>query len=345
MKIVGEVSGTFIVPQTGTWSPSDVIDMGSSAFCSTPCSGIAVEHLYIIATNNPNLNGIVNNYAGSSSYVNDISFKDVGCAALVIGAQSSDAANSGPYTNISSSTSVNVLPSCSGGGPEVSYPLCIDIETQTQGIRGATCNGTTSPQHDIVSDPPHAAIYVNASNNTVEDIHVETFWDAVQIGDVASTMTTVSNVLLSNVVGGNNGSGPVQNIVHICGKAGTCMSYGTVQDVSVLQATYVTPPGPTAAATVEDDVTGTSIPVASTSLTGMYVLGENIDGGHSRFSTSPSAITSGSTSIPTAPTWSVGNVSLTTNAPCRTPGDLYSNTGTSGMSVYVCMPDGWQPIP
>jgi hypothetical protein len=57
---------------------------------------------------------------------------------------------------------------------------------------------------------------VNASNNTIEDVHLETFYDGIQIGNVASP-SVVGNVVVSNVDAANNGSGPVQNVVHICG--------------------------------------------------------------------------------------------------------------------------------
>jgi hypothetical protein len=156
--------------------------MGSSTLCTTPCSGVSVEHLSIDATSNPNVNGIVNNYAQSSSYVNDVSFSNIGCAALVIGSP-----NSGPYTTINSGFSPTGVggTGCTGGGPNVNYPLCIDIETQTKGVHGVTCIG---PQLGNTGPYPHTAgIYVNASNNTVEDLHFERFWDGVEIGDVPST--------------------------------------------------------------------------------------------------------------------------------------------------------------
>ena len=183
----------------------------------TPCSGIAIEHVNIYAATNPGLNGIVNNYAQSSSYVNDVAFAQIECAGLVIGAiggQASMAANSGPYTNIDFLGLVSGS-TCSGGGPKVSYPLCIDIETQTKGVHSVTCIGEAS----TTSTAPGAAIYVNASNNTVEDLHFERFWDGVQIGDVPSG-TTVANVVVSNAAGGEDGGGvkQIQNIVHICGR-------------------------------------------------------------------------------------------------------------------------------
>jgi len=344
MKIVGEEQNTVISPQANvTFTVPDMIDMGSLSLCSTPCSGIAVEHLQINTNSNPQLNGIVNNYAGTSSYVNDVTFQGIACAGLVIGeigGLSSEAANSGPYTNIQFLTPVDN--SCSGN-PNLSYPLCIDIETQTQGVHGVTCTGAGS------SGAPGAAIYVNASNNTVEDVHIEHFWDGVQIGN--SSGKIVANVVVSNAAGGEDGikpPSPIQNIVHICGSVSTgsnealCRSSGTVQDVSVLQSGYTTPSFPLGATSVQDDATGTSIPVATTFFTGMYILGETISGGYSRFSTSPSAtVSTGAQSA--APAWGVGSGQA--SGTCATPGALYSNTAGGTMtSVYVCTTSGWKPI-
>jgi hypothetical protein len=335
MKIIGQGQDTVIKP---TANGIDAIDMGSSNLClTTPCSGIVVEHLWIEGSGASKITGIVNNYAQSSSYVNDVTLNNIGCAGLVIGAQSSAAANSGPYTNITFGAS-GVGSGCTSAGNQVSYPLCIDIEVQTRGVHGATCIGASS-------SPRAAAIYVNASNNTLEDLHVETFWDGVQIGDVASGKN-VSNVLVSNVTGGNNGTGAVQNIVHVCGPMTpgphefACKSSGSVQDVSVFQGTYTSTTFPLAATSLQDDVTGTSIPAPM--LTGAYALGEALGSGYSRFTSTMGAIVSNGTAS-TAPTWSVGNTVAA--GPCTTPGALYSNTsGGSGISVYVCTTSGWKPI-
>jgi hypothetical protein len=357
MKIVGEAQNSRISAMAkGSFTGSDIIDMGSSSLCpvATPCSGIAIEHLVMDATNNPILNGIVNNYAQSSSYVNDVGIANTLCAALVIGA---GAANSGPYTNLNNGTSKAtgnlVTTPCAAGagaGPSVRYPLCIDIEAQTKGVHGVTCIGP-SLANVTLSNTNIAGIYVNASSNTVEDLHFELYWDGVQIGDVPSG-TAVANVVVSNVVTGEDGTmqNP-QNTVHICGpvaptgtnEALCSSSMGTVTDLSVLQSTYVGA-HPSGVTSLQDDVTGTSIPAP---FTGVYTLGESLNGGHSRFSTSATAILStNATATPTAPTWSVGNSSLTVGATCTTPGDLYSNTsGGSNISVYVCTAaNGWQPI-
>ena len=347
MKIVGEELNTEIDPQgTGAF---DAIDMGSSTLCNAPCSGISVEHLVIDGSSNPNANGIVNNYAQSSSYVNDVSFNNIGCASLVI-----NAPNSGPYTTINSGFSPTgvVGTGCSGGGTEVIYyPLCIDIEAQTKGVHGVTCIG---PPLGATGPYPHTAgIYVNASNNTVEDLHFERYWDGVEIGNVPSA-GVVTGVVVSNANGGEDRyPQPIENIVHICGSIssssgneGACTSFGTVADVSVLQSTYVGSSWPAGATSVQDDVTGTSIQVTSTPTTGMYALGEPTDSGNSRFSTSPSAVST-SSGAPTAPTWGVGSDGAIGGQTCVTPGSLYSNTGGgTGMSVFVCTSGNhWMSIP
>lgn len=340
MKIEGEEQDTQISPTT---SDMDVIDMGSTNCPMSGCSGIVVEHLHISASSVTGINGIVNNYAQAASYVNDVHLAGIDCAGLVIAAP-----NSGPYTNINFDA-VNGSTHCSGGGQEVTYPLCIDIETQTRGIHGATCVGAASGR----PAPPGAAIYVNASNNTIENLHFELFWDGIQIGDVPSG-ETVANVVVSNAAGGEDNNGSVQNIVHICGQVrpsgsneALCKSIGIVQDVAVFQSAYYTN-SQSGDTSLQDDVTGTSIPSLSVFFSDMYVLGEPIsigsnNVGYSRFSTSPSAVSSSGNMPTAAPTWGVGGGAVT--GTCSTLGALYSNTtGGSMTSVYVCTVTGWKPI-
>ena len=340
VKLIGVSGGAGNTTLVANSSITDVIDMGSSGYCSSqPCSGISIEHLTIFGNGNAS-NGIVNNWAQSTSYVNDVTIQNVNCAGLIVGA-----ANSGPYTNIyylnGSQSS-----SCTGGGTSVLYPLCVDIEAQTRGVHGITCALTAM----INSPTKRAAIYVNASNNTVEDAHIESFWDGIQVGDVPSNENSVGNVVIASVDGGNNGSGTIQNIVHICGShpassGAPCNSIaGTVTDVSVIQSTYVA--GRSTETSVQDDVTGTSIPATNgNSLTSLYTLGEAIGGGYTLFSTSPTA-TNASGSV-TGVTRGVGGNHVT--GTCNTPGALYSNIGGGSMtSVYVCTFSGgilaWLPI-
>jgi hypothetical protein len=340
VKLIGVSGGAGNTTLVTNSSVTDVIDMGSSSYCSSqPCSGISIEHVSILAKGNA-LNAIVNNWAQSASYVNDVTIQDVTCAGLIVGA-----ADSGPYSNIYFLTG-HKSSSCAGngGGAAVLYPLCVDIEAQTRGVHGVTCNLTATG----IQARQGAAIYVNASNNSVEDAHIETFWDAVQVGDTASA---VSNVVVANIVGGNNGSGMIQNIVHICGPhpasgGAPCNSEaGTVTDVSVLQSTYLA--GNSTETSVQDDVTGTSIPGSGgNSLTSLYTLGEGVGGGYSFFSTSPTATnTNGST---TGVNWGVADNTINSGESCNTPGALYSNTKGGYMtSVYVCTFSGtltWLPI-
>ncbi len=63
---------------------------------SPSCVGIAVENL-VLNGNGSSVNGVVNYYAGSLSYVNHVSLYQVLGTGLLIG---SEANGSGPYTNI-----------------------------------------------------------------------------------------------------------------------------------------------------------------------------------------------------------------------------------------------------
>jgi hypothetical protein len=185
-----------------------------------------------------------------------------------------------------------------------SSAVCADIEVQTQGFHGLTCVGDTD-----VKTSGHAAILLNASNNTVNDVHVEAFWDGVDIGTVAGT---IANVGVLNIDGSQNTTrGPVTNLVHICGggASATCGTTGTVvKNISIFQAANNSPSG--GKTSILDDTTGTVIGAVAggdlDSVTGMYVLGDSLENsggsiiGYSRFSTSPIAISTGSGAPPTA---------------------------------------------
>jgi hypothetical protein len=361
MKIVGvggssDISGINATPPSGnstltaasSFTGTDLIDMGSTSCPTSGCSGVAVEHLFLNGAGQ-GLNGIVNNWSQTQSYVNDVHMINISLTGLKILAP-----NSGPYSNVYFGAAD--VSTCNGGVGGT-CPICVDIEAQTRGLHGITCVGTPAVNGSGTGSPEgDAAIYINASNNTVEDVHLEAFWDGIEIGDVNSGV--VGNVVVADVVGGGDSNyGYLTNMVHICGPGpatqfGRCNYYqGTVSDVTILQTTDLSPAATTS---IVDDTAGTWIGCVSNcpspnSLAGTYALGEPIAGGFSRFSTSPisTAATMGSTTA----TWAAGNVGSTgiANEPCTVPGALYSNTGGGvGTSVYVCTYSGssllWVPI-
>jgi len=351
-----------------TFTSGDVIDMCSST-ASTPCSGVSIEHLTVqgltdcpSTTTSNTLNGIVNYYAQSSSDVDDVGICDIGGISLEI---TSNAANSGPYSNLNIpviNRSDNY--SCSGGLG--SCPTCVDLEAQTHGLHGMTCIGTPGVAGNATSMLTHngdAGVYVNASNNTVEDVHIEGFFDGVEVGD---TTTAVGNIFLGDITGGFSGNGRTRNTIHICGSNfpsgshfGKCQNYpptGTPpnRDVTIFGVTDGNNGGGTGdngSTVIQDDVTNTSVAAPSGSGTGVmaavYALGEQAGNGDSRFSTSPSS-TNSATGATMVPTWGVGQTSSVSS--CNTPGAVYSNTAGSGTntSIYVCTysgrPYAWSPI-
>lgn len=311
---------------------SSMIQMGSSTSCpANGCTGVTIEHLTLDA-NNKYIDAIDNPASQEQSYVDDVNLKNVGLTGLNI-----TASHSGPYSNIRF-TAYKCSSQC---------PVGVDIESQTRGLHSITCAGPSGGD-SVLQSAGHAAIFVNASNNSVEDVHVEGFWDAVEVGN--TTASTVSNVTLANVTGAGGGSGKVQNTIHICGShynaANACMfKTGTTKDVTILQAFGGKSPNTALLEGVlQDDVTGTTIAspaVGVPSTVGLYVLGEPQPSSsttqYSRFSTSPNTAT-----------WGVG-ATAATGTSCSTPGALYSNTsGSSTTTIYVCTKStgtlSWQEI-
>jgi hypothetical protein len=316
------------------------------------CTGVSIEHLKLTGTTA--LNGIYNANSQDGSYVDDVNLYQIGGVGLTVAGSStgasSGAVNSGPYSNLYYVADPDAT--CSSN----QCPACFLIQTQTRGLHDLTCIGTTTSNQITANSPGHAGIYINASNNTIENVHIEGFWDGVQIGG----SNAIGNVLVSNIGGLFGGrAGPTTNAVHICGpnsqeNVGNCT--GSVSDVNLFQITGDAEGGK-CTATVLDDQTSTAIGPAGTTteFLGFYGLGEEVGGSAVQFSrlvTNPSSsLASGCTysggsynlTITPTSTWSVG--SGAPNGVC-TPGALYSNvSGGMGKSVYVCTSaSAWAPI-
>jgi hypothetical protein len=345
-RIVGDEQGTIIKAMSPFTGTAYIIEMGSSSLCpSSGCTSVGIEHLQL-GSGGLNVGGIDNQYSQRGSYVNDVILNNIPLMGLSIAAPSPGnsppgATNSGPYSNI-------VFYANATG-----YP-CIDLETQTKGIRGVTCFGSSA----VAGQP---AIAVNASNNSIENVHVEKYGDGVQIGNVPPSVppVTVANVIVSNVTGSSNGN--TINAVHICGahswnssQFGICSQYsncgngcGTVQDVTVLHAANYYNSN-LVTTTVADDasqnaiVTCSGTGCASPLSTGIYMLGEP-DGGsataYSKFTSSPATPKGDYNSTLTSfvPTWGLGIISPGSQY-CSPVGAIYSQTNATGKSVSVCTP-------
>lgn len=286
-------------------------------------TGIAIEHVRL--TTQGSYGGIDNECAGAASYVNDvkISAPDEGNLegnGLTIGL---GAINSGPYTDIY----VLAAPGASNCGGNYAIN-CVAVKAQTRGIHGVTCLGNATTG----STQGSAGILVNASNNSIEDVHVESFYDGIGL-------SSVGNIFVSNINGGFSGteeecpSGGVTDAVHVYGSVTGAViagiSNGPYQPVNSIQ----------------DDETGTTIsgcegtgcpnPITS----GMYILGssDTSTGGYSRFAINPanSTVYPHSTIVPT---WGMGTSSP--NGPpsgaCYSLGAIYSYVNSTGGQMYVC---------
>jgi hypothetical protein len=228
---------------------------------------------------------------------------------LISSTSSSSASNSGPYTNITFDT---------GGYSGTSSTVCAQILnayamlTGTKGIRGLRCKSENQ-------DAP-AAVLLDSSNNSIEDVTIVGFFDGILVGKNASAQ---SNVLI-NIIGDTLGqlSSPV-NAIHIS-------NHNMVTDLSIVGVSNIL--SGTATYTIEDDVTlpSGSQNIADASV-GIYAIGESIGGGYSRFTTSPSVAT-----------WAVGTSRPTSTSCSR--GSLYScttalnNGNQCSNALWVCGP-------
>src|SRR4029077_16877456 len=165
----------------------NMITMGSSVTSfncpSAVCIGVGVEDLWLDGKG-LTINGISNSVSQELSYVKHVNLYQIVGTGIAISGTSQ---NSGPYTDIGFSL---------GTAPPASTTACAHIITaSTRGIHGLTCTGNLSS-----GTIPTSAVLLDASNNSIEDVTVQGFKNAVLIGSNASAQDDV----LLNIRGGTN---------------------------------------------------------------------------------------------------------------------------------------------
>ncbi len=338
-----------------TDSTDSMIEMGSSSLCPVGCTGISIEHVTLNIAQELPVHGIYNAFAGDESYVNDVALTGMTQTGLFIAASGSlYSSNSGPYTHINFLSDDNFpVGGCTG---QNQCPTCAQFQVPIRGFRNITCIGSK-----YTNTAGFAAIYVNASNTSVEDVHIESFWDGVQVGNDSSA--TMGNIVINNVDGatkGCQGHHEITNLIHLCGselpnnRTGCSSGSGPLSNTTVIGVKLES--GSSGSAVLEDDVTNTVI-LQPTSIgfpftLGFYDLGNTVAGtantndellGYSRITNT--GINPGNSSSPYAvPTWGIGTGPL--SGSCKGRGTIYSNTQGTGSSytLYVCTTGGWQPI-
>lgn len=243
-------------------------------------SEISVENLTLDG-NGQNITGIQNQNAGQFSYVDHVNLYQILGTGLSV-----SASDSGPYTNINFDTGV------SNGQPGT---VCASLygTTNTRGFHNISCTAA--------GNTASAAILLDSSNNSIEDVRISGFADGIRVGHNNAAQ---SNVLV-NVLGDTAKRGATVPIytIHVTHTA------NSVSDLTIMGA------GNSAIAgtyTIADDLTGIHLTDNSVAL---YALGKPANNGYSLFTTSPNV-----------PSWATG-----TSRPTNTcaQGSLYSCSGTS----------------
>jgi hypothetical protein len=368
-RIIGEGSGTgsyTAIQATSGFTvsspplPPTLIQMGLSS--TTPATGVVIEHLQLNGADEGYFDGIDNVSAGDGSYVNDVDILKIGpisssgsisgtactpnsgaITALCIGPS---ATYSGPYTNL------NIAPSNMCGGYMCQNTACVKIQAQTRGLRNITCVGGSDS-----SNWPQAAIYLDAYATSIENVHVEAFFDAIVVGDYADGQGGLVNGTNTPIVGGNtiatvtgsyNSGGILTNGVHICNghtSSGSACSGNSVRirDLTITQV--LSNGGSAGAAAIQDDIngwTGGVDPSGGGHFVGLYVIGNSNSGstgGNARFTSAPAGSNlTGTTTLP-SPTWGSGAPTGSLGGQsCASSGALFSavNGTSNSNTIYVC---------
>jgi hypothetical protein len=294
----GFTPGTTLLAQSSFTAGTPMISFGQSSRCTSGCTGISVENLTLDGQGQ-SIDGIDNGFSQDSSYADHVGlYRILGTGLSVSGT----ANNSGPYSNINFDL---------GGDSGTSSTICASINglSRTRGIHGLSCISE--------SNVPPAAVLLDSSNNSIEDVRIVGFYDGIRVGANANAL---SNVLI-NIIGDTTAMGPTPIIVvHI-------FSSHTVSDLSIMGANNAG--GSNGTITLKDEVTGAQLTDTSV---GIYALGESASGGYSRFTTSPNA-----------PTWAVGTGFPSNNTAC-TRGSLYSciggSTSCNSAALWACALSG-----
>ena len=279
-----------------------MIQMGSN---TTGVCGASAHVCNGVAVENLMLNGANQTITGIlNEYSEELSYVNHVSLYQILGTGLDVETSVGSFSAGNSGPYSNI--SFSPGSSAVMTTVCAKIlGARTRGIHGLTC---------VADGTPSAAILLDADNNSIEDVHVEGFTDGILVGDSAAA---ASNILFN--ITGSIGGGAMTNVIHIS-------NANPVANLSILNVESENIPGkgsPTNS--IKDDVTGT---ILTDTTVGMYTLGETVGtSGVSRFTTSPNSVT-----------WGGG-----TTAPSGTcsSGSIFSNTGGSTHTLYVCQSGGW----
>jgi hypothetical protein len=282
-----------------------MITLGDSTDCNSICFGISVEQLTLNGSG-LSITGIHNEMSEELTYVDHVTLYQImgiGLEVVTLSGGGSGAGNSGPYSNIKFDTGALI--------PNTGTECVVINGPGTRGIHGLTClsNGT-----------PNTAILLDGSDNTLEDIHIDGFnEDGILVGSQANSFSN----MIFNVTGGNcGGSCSMKNVVHV----------DNAKQVYQLSISQVTKAG--AINAIEDDQSLTSTTPVTDSMVAMYILGQPLAGGYSRFTTSLNL-----------PTWLIGSSAIVGTPTCLANGSLYSKTaGTTGTTLWACVAGNWVAV-
>ncbi len=284
LEPAGQTIGTILQAQSN-FGP--MIAMGSTS----GCQGASVEDL-VLDGNTQGNDGIDNQYCGDLSYVNHVTlYRVTGYGLYVYG----NAQNSGPYSNIT----------CDTAG---SSPLgCADMKVSTLGIHGMNCTtGSVTPT-------ANAAIYLDSSNNIIEDVRVEGFDEGIIVGEYAAASSNVLRNILGDTNKATGTQPPPVSVIEI---------YGTNVSDLVIMGVGNTSVAPNSSHTITDSLLAFG-PYINDAYVAMYVVGKKLSTGYSRYTTSPSQAN-----------WSVGAGAI--SGSCNSAGSLYSNATGTPAALYVC---------
>lgn len=293
-------------------TPAMIQFMPSSSYSSTGGNligfGVSISNLNADCNGITGGAGIQNWLTQEESYVQDVNITN--CTGISLDVETSQAQNSGPYTNIMATAGSSIQPTT----------LCAEILTGPAGIRGI--HGITCTASNATS--PLVGIDLSSPGVTIEDAHIEGYTAGIEVGQNGQT----NNATIINATA-NGGAGPVTSLIDISSNS----TYAPTTEVSILGLNKQSPSPPTNI--LADHIMGTTLTTDSS--LGYYILGVVTATSHSRITSSPNAPEIlGSKVIAPASTASAASLNVPAGSAPTSPaiGDLWDLSGTPNILQF-----------
>ena len=228
--------------------------------------GVSLSNLQVDCNGlNPGL-GVQNWWAQEESYVQDVNISN--CNGVSLDVETVTAQNSGPYSNIASSTT-------NTSGLANALTLCAELlsTSDLRGIHGLTCIGTINS-----TNGPNVGVDLSTTGVTLEDVHLEGYTIGIEVGLNAVT----NNATIVNATGGAGTPG-MATLVDIANNSTNAL-FVSKNEIGLFGLSTGGVPN-----ILDDEIMGTVLTNTTDPSLAFYTLGQGSSTNRTRLTSSPNA--------------------------------------------------------